>query len=797
MKQSLLSKILSLILIPAMLLSIASCGKKVSGKKTRKIASEDPWFNVKVYNIDPDFNDEGKVIEYGQQKLVGIDDKYIAVFSNGLYANPDNTEKYDSRDYSYYIVTVVDRNTGDKIRTIDLNQYLSDQGFVSSVEYKNGKITSRIYNYQGETQVVVEVDNDVLTGEKTDERDLGAYDGSGDYERFTAGEYTVLAKSEYDYSSYEPYYQFRIISSDGEEHRVDIKKDHTDLGGIPIILPLDDDKLLVPFSWTSTNESAYFEVDIKAEKAVEADGKDYEWIDFKGINNAFSGKDGQAYFANSVGISKIDMKSKKIKEFFNYNACPVNKELLSNSTIADCSENGIILLGGRVGTFSLINSTKADFNIYVITKATENPNAGKTVLELYAANGYVNQTISEAMERFNETNKDYYIEVTARYTVDNGYTTQQDDSEDDVSNALLQSNLSLNDKLAMDIMNGEGPDILVITDDLGRLNNPNNLVDLSKYLGDLDPEKYFTNVIDAAKSDGKLYQLPVTFKIKGIHTDAANAGASGFGFTPKEYEKFLYGPLNGCDVNIYGQAFYFTDLFNSMSDKFIVNGKIDLSGPEFAELAEFVKNNVPEKGPAWDSEEMYSDERTQTAGIARLVTYASFTNYLTGVNELKGARAILGIPSADGRGPVLCSNLSVAVSSQAVNIDACAEFAKILLTDEIQNKFAESDLFTVSREAFKKVSDIVLDYCNGPRSNNIFGINHVTFEPIDNKMKFTEDDLNSLENTILNCTHFDSADAAINIILIEEMPPYFLGQKDLKSVIRIAQDRAQKVLNER
>ena len=67
-----------------MLLSIASCGKKVSGKKTRKIASEDPWFNAKVYNIDPDFNDEGgKVIEYGQQKLVGIDDKYIAVFSNG------------------------------------------------------------------------------------------------------------------------------------------------------------------------------------------------------------------------------------------------------------------------------------------------------------------------------------------------------------------------------------------------------------------------------------------------------------------------------------------------------------------------------------------------------------------------------------------------------------------------------------------------------------------------------------------------------------------------------------------
>lgn len=798
MKRTLLSKTLSLILIPAMLLSIASCGKKASGKKARKITPEDPWFNAKVYSIEPDLDTKGKVIEYGQQQLVGIDDKYIVVFSNGNLARPDDTENYDSRDYSYFIATIVDRNTGDKIRSIDLNQYLSDQGFVSSVEYHNGKITSRIYNYQGGSQIVVEVDNDVLTGEKTDERDLGENDGSGDYERFIAGKYIVLAKSEYDISSDKSYYKLKIISSEGEEHIVVIKPDCYYLGGIPIILSLDDDRLMVPFPWTSANESSYFEVDIKAEKAVEVDGKDYEWIDFKRINNTFGGKDGQAYFANSVGISKIDMKNKKIEDFFNYNACPINKELLCNSTIADCSENGIILLGGRVGTFSLINSTKANFDIYVITKATENPNAGKTVLELYAANGYVDQTISEAMVRFNETNKDYFIEVTGRYTVDNGYMTQQDESEDDVSNALLQSNMSLNDKLAMDIINGEGPDILIIADDMGRLNNPNNLVDLSKYLGDFDPEKYFTNVINATKTDGKLYQLPVTFKIEGIHTDVANAGASGFGFTTKEYEEFLYGALNGCDLNIYGQAFYFTDLFNSMSDKFIVNGKIDLSGPEFAELAEFVKNNVPEKGPAWDSEEMLSDERKQNSRIARLVTYSSFTQYLAGVNEMQGARAILGIPSADGRGPMLRSNLSVAVSSQAVNIDACAEFVKILLADEIQNKFAESNLFTVSREAFKKASGLVLDYCNGPRANNEFSVNHVTFEPFDgSRMKFTEDDLNSLENTIMNCTHFDSSDAAINIILIEEMPPYFVGQKDLKSVIKIAQDRAQKVLNER
>ena len=43
----------------------------------------------------------------------------------------------------------------------------------------------------------------------------------------------------------------------------------------------------------------------------------------------------------------------------------------------------------------------------------------------------------------------------------------------------------------------------------------------------------------------------------------------------------------------------------------------------------------------------------------------------------------------------------------------------------------------------------------------------------------------------------DSPDSAINLILAEEMPAYFLEQKDLASVVKIMQDRMQKVLDER
>lgn len=43
----------------------------------------------------------------------------------------------------------------------------------------------------------------------------------------------------------------------------------------------------------------------------------------------------------------------------------------------------------------------------------------------------------------------------------------------------------------------------------------------------------------------------------------------------------------------------------------------------------------------------------------------------------------------------------------------------------------------------------------------------------------------------------NSENSDMSMILIEEMPAYFLGQKDLDSVIIIIQDRVRKVLDER
>jgi hypothetical protein len=63
--------------------------------------------------------------------------------------------------------------------------------------------------------------------------------------------------------------------------------------------------------------------------------------------------------------------------------------------------------------------------------------------------------------------------------------------------------------------------------------------------------------------------------------------------------------------------------------------------------------------------------------------------------------------------------------------------------------------------------------------------------------KYTEADIDNIERIIFSCSKMSREDSDISIILIEEMPAYFLGQKSLDDVIKIAQNRAQKVLDER
>ena len=833
MKRTIL-KITSAVLITSMALSFAACSGKSgksggnrssggSGKDKNqthsgeKISADTPWFDTNVIDIDIPI-DASKPVEYTYPMLAGVDKDYIVVLMSGYYKMPNgndiNWETFNYNDYSINVLAVLDRDTTQIINTIDLTDDLPKNGYIDSATYIDGKITVNSTTYDDATFSMssTETDIDPKTGDVLDKRENKGDDayGNGVEKTFKLGDYTVETSMNWDNND-NAYYILNVIDSNGDKEKIKLKESDANIYDIPLIIYLGDDKAIITAS--TDKENVFYELDLKNASTEKVEGKDYDWLDLDVIYNTYTGEDGTIYFTTPVGISKIDLKNKKTEEIFNYSWCSVNRSILNYLQLVECSDDAFVLAGENYKYNPYQSSNQSGFIVVEFEKADKNPHAGKKILEMYSSYGYVEENIGDAIIEFNETNKDYFIEVTDRYSDNENYDYSSINSDDDWENLNNNVNAQMSNALAMDIMNGEGPDILLNTSALGQLNNTNYLVDLTPYTSGLSSDKYFTSVLDAATIDGKLYQLPVCYTIEGIITDAKYAGASGVGFTIEEYEKFLNETLNGKDVITVGQAIYFTKLFNNMSEKFIVDGKADFSSPEFEQLAEYVKNNVQANAQSWD-DMYYSDDVAvdysygvgaatfkgdlgYSEEVATFMTIYGMGGYFSDMVQFKNATAVLGIPSTDGRGPRVDPYISIAISAQAENVDACGEFLQMLLSDDVQKNIAMSDYFVLSREAFREGGKAAVEYYNGEGGENLVAYDNNGMPVESSRMKFSDKNIDDMEKIIDSCSGMTSSDASINLILIEEMQPYFLGQKDLKNVANVAQDRVQKVLDER
>ena len=825
-------RIMSAAMVASIMLSAAACSNGQGGsgissglsglagtstdqkRSGVKISADSPWFEATSFNVGINY-DTSRPIDYTYQRMAGIDKDKFLVITNGYYKTDGISDadmmngNFNYDEYRFQYLDVIDRSTGKSINTIDLSKIISENDYIEDVQLNAGKIVCNVTSFDMNTYESIGkiVELDASTGAVIDTRKS---DSQIAFERsFKFGDYTV--QTEMDWTGEEGAYKIHVVSPDGSRETMDLKERGTNYYDIPLMLPLSETMVLIPVR-TDSNWK-YFELDLKAAKLSETDGKNYEWLDLENVYDPYFSDSGEIFYAGSTGVFRINLKDKAIEKVFDFSWCDVNRNKLAYLQIADISDGHIVLCGENYNSSPYESSDNAEFVYYDFSKAETNPHAGKTVLELYQSWGYTEDKVSDAILRFNQTNSEYFIEVTDRYKEDNSTEAFNNaESDDDYKNAQLNLDKKLSNELAMDLMNGDGPDILMSVSQYGQLNNSNYLTDLTPYVGNLDSNKYFTNILEASKVDGKLYNLPICFGISGIQTDPKYAGASGVGFTTEEYEKFLKETLNGKDVLNNGQAVYFATLFNAMSDKFIVDGKVDFSSPEFAKLAEFVKNNVSPVGKTWDElyNAEYDDYTYASVGVGATVykgdTFVNaeydalftqcygMTYYFSNAVQTKGGTAIYGLPSADGRGPSIECYISVAISAQAENTEACAEFVKLLLSDDVQTDFAMKDNFVLSREAFRQGAEKAVEYFNDYGYSNYFGEDAAASK---NRIVFGSEHIDAVENIILSCSTINTADADINIILIEEMPAYFSGQKDLDAVVAIAQDRVQKVIGER
>ena len=586
-------KTMSVVLLLAMAAATASCGRKTN-KEIRKISEDSPWFDANIIEVETGAEKGRAAGSWLNQSCVALDDQYYYLETRGEYQIPPDDkidwETYNYRDYQFDYIAVVDRNTKQTVNTIGLKKDLTvSESFVENIYLNNGKLTAKTN--------LKERDYDPLTGDLLDTRPCKASSDDSFSEHYFIGDYEIET-TVYQTMTNQRYSMISVKAPDGTVRETELKKSDKSMY-INYVLADGDKKAIISVSTGrgfNLNEEVYYELDLETNKLTVADQKKYEWLDEVSLYNSICCPDGTIYFMDSEGVFKINAEKKTTEKLFDYNQCGLNIGLIDCFDLVECSDDRILLCG-RCDNPSVYEGRTADkINLIELTRADKNPHSGKTVLEIYSPNGIDDKT-GEAVTRFNETNSKYFIEYAFDYDDRDNYDDTDDESNEDVwMMTKTRNNAHLSNKLAIDIMNGDAPDILLDCSSFSRLYNKSCLVDLTPFVKDADPDKYFTNIIEGSKTDGVIYQLPVSFRLEGIMTKTANAGSSGKGFTLDEYQKFTDEVMNGNDPIVYGQAVYFSLLFNSMRDEFISKGKVDLSKPEFKILADYVKDNVRENG---------------------------------------------------------------------------------------------------------------------------------------------------------------------------------------------------------
>ena len=489
----------------------------------------------------------------------------------------------------------------------------------------------------------------------------------------------------------------------------------------------------------------------------------------------------KAYSSNARVLPEgfvVDIIGHEIKQ---YNLNDNTEEVLFDINYSNINMNdlwqGLTFVGNnRIITkdySSSRNEMPGRCKLTILEKAEKNPHAGKKILEIAPIWG-IDEIIGETQQVFNKNSKDYYAYISTRY--DSEYFSlpeyyQEEETLADTVNLIT-------DQLAVDIRNGNGPDIIIGLGDSTQLDSQDYLVNLYPYIdgkNGINKADYFENAFEAFKSDGKLFQIPLGVHVLGIMTDKANIADGKKGFTFDEYSRFVKETCNGIDPISFGndRQNYFYFLFCAMHDQFISNNKINVDSAEFRSLIEYSKNSI--------SENCYSDE-TEANG-AKWVVLSDVYYDLVEHPCYDPSYDIFGAPSADGRGPMMTCFNTIAITACSSDLNVSWEFVKTSIGYDAQKTiFGENP---INRAAFNKYAKTALKEAN------------ITLKERHESRVLDDSVIDIYVHMLERAECVASYDTQVYKVIIEELQPYYADKKGIDETVKIISDRCQKVLDER
>ena len=453
----------------------------------------------------------------------------------------------------------------------------------------------------------------------------------------------------------------------------------------------------------------------------------------------------------------------------------------------------------------------SDYSIRLVhlQRMDKNPHAGKKLIRLaFLGNLNFQKNLLEYINEFNLNPEGRARIVVKDYSGDSSLQT----SIYGLVKASTEEQAMIADQVYLEILSGEGPDILLNFGSYSQFNTERVLVDLNTLIdgeSQLDRSLLFDNILRAYERNGKLYQMPLNFAVTGMVANKDYVG-DRTGWTFEEFQSISKSlPETVKMLGSIPQNDLLTSLMRSETSRLLDydNRQVKFDDSEFKDILTLVKEYGTPKTRAELQKEMgedftgtiLDDEQLFGAGMIVAMEQTFDTLYKFGnIDALcDGNVCFIGYPNADGSGALADDPTSIAIAQSCPYKDEAWEFVKSLLEDDIQIQYVSGSLkFPVNRKAFDSLMEISIE-------DNQLGWELAETDP-DIKMymmasytHLTQDDVTKLKAVIESIHNSCSFDPSALMIIQEEAPGYFTDQRTIDDVVNIIQKRSSAVVQER
>ena len=497
-------------------------------------------------------------------------------------------------------------------------------------------------------------------------------------------------------------------------------------------------------------------------------------VDDSTMDSTVEGYDGSYYEAHSDGIY-VDGEL-----YMSYVDCESNIDMnnLKYPYVLSVSEDRITIMGylyDRAGNYDSEIVIKFD-------RLPVNPNAGKMVINALSPVELA-PDIMEGIRKYNSGDNEYFI----RYRVE------------DIEGVATEDLPSYMSSISAEIMSDSGPDIIFNADSIPGIMDSDHLMDLSSDIK-LDPDRYYTNISDLCKVDGKEYMIPLSFSPVGFLMDREDLGEDKTGFTYEEYMTFVARKCDNTDplFSITNFRMYEEMLCNFTDFDYMSDGKADFDCEGFREYLDYFNefryhydSMIPEHviySINSDEGEMVTMHSLVDLSPVSVLYRSDFNRCAMLINKYDEP-VLSGLPSLDGGGPRFTVESSVSVCSLTGVKKGCLDFIGTLMKPEVMiattyyslDRNVEKILISSSykKELYQYHKDRPEFYKQAAGKD---------YEVEDSRLKLHDSVIGSLSAAYMS-------DAYIEDVVFEETVYFVAGESDADKTIKNINDRVQSYLD--